>query len=595
MTSRLNRCLFLLALAALLVYGVRTISHPEAWSHLARGQAIWRHGLLPAPNGAWLYDLLIFFGWSLGGGALVTLVHVALAGFVFFVMGSHCARQYGCMAAAAGLLVSSLLLSFGFEVGPMLFSLLFPALFFVILDAWQENRRDMIMLVALQMLWTNIHPSFWLGPCMVWLTALRARYVDTANTDRMQTARRLASLGALLLAATLVNPWFVHLHIQLPRLWRHGPAPFFDDHISPIAEFAAHHLHAICAVSVVLPLLLNLTARRGKWPWLTAWAFLASCLGALVRLNWMPYLALLGLPFVSFGWQTLGRITEQRITSSFGKKTLGLLTRLTMLALVFITFCDVISNHYFVLTGSLSRRGLGVEQNATVHGALGVIDKKSFPANFFSMPQDGGFLNWRLPRQHRFSDHSIAYMRPGQVAMIEQALNGDSRAWDQATVDMDGALLHCTRPEVCRLIVRVTHDHAWQLVYFDGISAVLVRDKLAYTNLIHDSHWKEVSLAALEQAGSMCEAKLKTHLHPPIPVHLLGAGYLFALGAHPGRAVALFELVVQAAPRLSLGWYGMGLSFRQSRRKYHARTWLEKAHDMQPKKIADLEQRLMRP
>ncbi len=218
-----------LALFTLALFGVRTISHSDFWMTLASGRWIAAHGAphadpfsllranAPWMDPAWLYDLLVYRLWSLGGSTLVTLAHVAVVAAAFFLLIRAARKFGGWLAITAALLVAAWLMAPAFMVRARVFALIFPALFIFCLVRGGGRWWPWLLLVPAQVLWTNMYHTFRLGPVICLCFALqeflpwwRARKTPPKDGAAQPVAHvwiNLLLLAAVTLALTLVNPY----------------------------------------------------------------------------------------------------------------------------------------------------------------------------------------------------------------------------------------------------------------------------------------------------------------------------------------------------------------------------------------------------
>ena len=117
--------------------GIRTVSNPDLFTHIALGQASASAGdpiSYTMADQTWvdlnpLYNKTVAALWSMGGAPLITIVHVAVLLAAFILMFRFGKEWGGTLSQAFSLLICAWLLLPVFNPGPAAFALLFTALF----------------------------------------------------------------------------------------------------------------------------------------------------------------------------------------------------------------------------------------------------------------------------------------------------------------------------------------------------------------------------------------------------------------------------------------------------------------------------------
>jgi len=217
----------------------------------------------------WLYDMII--------GA----VHrwLGLNGVVFFtaiVIALTFASAFRILLTRGSLLQISLvllLLAMGaamihFLARPHVLSWLFTVIWFQLLDSAEvapENRRQLLWLPLLMLLWVNLHGGFLFGLALLglyWLAGVM-RYLQAGTEGRQAAAwvKQLSAVGALSFLATFANPYGYKLHAHI---YRYLSNRFLMNHID---EFRSPDFHGIaqeCFAVLLVITIVALATSRGK-------------------------------------------------------------------------------------------------------------------------------------------------------------------------------------------------------------------------------------------------------------------------------------------------------------------------------------------
>ena len=268
---------FLLPIAFLFgrMDGVQTLlSDCDTGWHIRTGDWMVANRVVPThdvfsfskPNGVWfawewLSDL-VFSGLNhVGGLRAVVLLSLLLLCVIFTLVFRLAARHANPLVAIVVTVLAVASSSVHWLARPHLFTLLFLALFFLLLERVREGRPRLagipyfVLLPAATVLWTNLHGGFIIGILMVAIYGAGDLLTVAFSADpamRRPAAKRAASwFGTALacLAASLVNPYGWRLHVHLFEYLRD---PYASQHISEFFTLSFHHPAAIFFEALLL-------------------------------------------------------------------------------------------------------------------------------------------------------------------------------------------------------------------------------------------------------------------------------------------------------------------------------------------------------
>lgn len=201
------------------VTGYREVFSPDLGFYLATGRDILAAGGIPRldtltwtradaayVNLWWLYQLGSHAAWSLGGTALVRVVHLALVGACLALAVVRARERTGRIPAAAAGLVLLFGLANTWEARPHVASWLFLSVTLWVLerDARGAASRGVWVLPAVSLVWINTHALFVLG-----FVVLGAHGLERLLDPERRREWRLYAVGAAMLAACLANPFLL--------------------------------------------------------------------------------------------------------------------------------------------------------------------------------------------------------------------------------------------------------------------------------------------------------------------------------------------------------------------------------------------------
>jgi hypothetical protein len=590
--KRIRHLLWPLSLAAVASFGLRTISTPEIWTRLALGRSIITRGLpLTDPlsfsaagqtwiDVQWLYDLLMYFTWNAGGAAGVIGIHTGAVIAACLLLLPLALRNGGGCAAGWALLLCGWMLGPVFQPSSAVFSLIFPAAFLLVLERPRPLWICIALLAPLQVLWTNIHPGFLLGPTIVLLAGLESRFQESAPAPH--APRPTLLLAATLVVATLLNPYGprLHLHVVSTMLFNPG-ANYISEWISPFSMFG-HPLYTVYPLRLALLVGAGaLILHKSRLPiTLTALAILAALLAVLRPTAHQALFAIAGFPVLALGLRALGESIHSRFSSiREPSRRWGGLGSMAGGGAAIATLFLVLSGAYTQRSGSLSRPGLGVEFDIFPEAAVSVLRHPDFPARTVNLWRDGGYLAWAYPDRKIFVDERYDLYGARFYQRIAADLTGQPEELDrfERLVQPDAFIINCCLPGATRSIPEWLTSGRWGLIYFDGTTAILVRLTQAHAGLLNNPELQAAGSQVLARASEEFAARMQGGSGVPFSPRLIGAATFLAEIKRHDEALSFYALLASGRPDVAAYWRGLGLCLIESGRLDEALTKLEEA------------------
>lgn len=202
----------------------------------------------------WLSDIIMAWLNSHGGLATVVVSSVVLVSVTFTLLYRLALRRANPVVAVVVTMVAAAASAIHWLARPHLFTLFFLVLFYRALENVRDGRTRfrgipyLVILPTATILWTNLHGGFFFGIVMVCaygagdllkmvLTADGGEAVEAGGRSRRYF---LSAAGCL--AASLINPYFYHLHVHVVQ---YVLDPFQAQHIVEFLTLNFHHPAAI--------------------------------------------------------------------------------------------------------------------------------------------------------------------------------------------------------------------------------------------------------------------------------------------------------------------------------------------------------------
>ena len=588
--------LVILGFVLIALAGIHTISNPEIFTHIALGQAgnastdplSYTLANQPWINLHPLYNQMAHGLWELGGAPLITLSHTAAVLAAFILMLRFGKAWGGALSQGLALLLCTWLLLPVFNPGPTAFFLLFSALFATLLYRVKNFTVLAASLLILQVLWTNIHPSFLFGPLLILVSAI-ANWKETQTRKSLVTplTNRLLTLSAAALLVTLINPNFINLH---RHILANASTLTGTEGLEWISLFSSGFPSGFISKLTIFALVLGaggLITLQKKLPIMITMLAVVGAFLTVRSIGALQSFALLALPFLILSFSAIGEYISRTMTTILKTKEEVLhlaLTVITLLLMV-VTAISITNNNALTNMGSASRFGLGLQNDAFPVAAAGILEREDFPERILNLAHDGGYLSTMNPERKIFCDTRTTLYGTEFYKTLDRALLGQAASWDAIWSDwnphaivMNGAWI-----ESGALVNRVVASRAWKMIYFDGATTLLVRDLPEYETLINDPSIQKHGISVLENARSEYIKKSGGFIKPGNSSRLIGAGALFLALNRADEAESIYSLLVENSPLMSTAWLGLGQSLILQRQITKGLDCMERAARISPR------------
>jgi tetratricopeptide (TPR) repeat protein len=403
--------------ASAFLLALTRIDDPDAFTHLALGRDLvqqrgfpahepFSFGSLDRPyyNSEWLFDVVFYLGYLLGGTAGVIVLKSAIIALVAWILWldsrpgdrSQADSSADRLVRSAALTAVVVMMHHRFVERPDIALMVFLAFTIYALNAWiRSGRRFIFWLPLVQILWANTHPSIIVGlvPFIAVLGGGVGLHVGArilARWWRLPEAtipswRRLGVVAAVLvgvLAASLLNPYRLD-PLTLP--FTLADQPWFRQEILELQP-----------------------PRPGAWPgpFVLTGLLLVSFVATVPQAPLIP--ALLALPFVRLGLSAVrfvfllelvgGPILARNLASLVARAAGRLGSRLVFgAAAAALAVMTVVTTAAGVgpLADARKAAGVGVNTRWVPEGALRYLDSRGVEGRLFNAFHFGGYIEWR--------------------------------------------------------------------------------------------------------------------------------------------------------------------------------------------------------
>jgi len=574
----------------------------DLWWHLKTGEITVRDRAVPRQdpysyatggsrwvNSGWLTQVGmhgVSKRFSFPGLIVAKALAIAVGVLVLIIV----CRERGASAAAwAAVIVCAVMAArFRFRVRPAALSGPLCALFLWLLDRHERRASKTIWLVpALMALWVNLHPGFPVGFIVMapfCLAALwRGRHFSAFI--KPTPVRTLTVVGALTVAATLINPFGYHPLIYPLRLT--STKAFMQD----IGEWTAPEFNRFYAPFWCY-LVAGFTCVAFTWRRLSlSDALLLTVFGSMAvgASRHVFYFAIVAVPVFAKHLTALCEQAAARVPKLGSARARKLAALVPAVAAVLLAIGFIRDEWNFPF-------GFELRKEFVPEKAIDFIDKHDLPNNVCNAYQWGGYLAWRcFPRRQIYIDGRCLVYGEEIYKEWKRAVHG-KEGWEDILRRRGVNTLLLTH----HVPLAILSSEEWRAVYWDDLSTVFVRTETAPQSFIErfacdlslpsnfDRNWSDEArrpqlTAALERkiAGDPDCVTARVRLarcrglsgDPEAAVKLMRAArdvlprdttvlnqlaYWQVKASHTQDAVSTYRELLRVCPGHAVGHYGLG-------------------------------------
>jgi hypothetical protein len=435
----LDRLLLVAVPLCILAFALHTLVAYDIWWQLKTGEWIITHGFpdtdpfsyafpdQPWIELRWLFTVAAYGLFRVGGVNLLIVGKAIVLLAAFWLMGWSRPRT------PRWLLVLALLLTLAaahsrFFVRPELITYLFLPLFLVCLFRYRQNGQVgwLMPLPLVQVIWTNSHTLFILGPVLVWLfvlgegvgLALRPRLQKRVTRGQLPVTsagwQRVGITAALVTLVCFLNPYGVQGVLFPFQLLReigqgHAFATLIDEFRSPWA-FAGFNLTFVSFSLLILLSGGSLALNWRRWPLSLGLIWLAFLYLAFLAIRNVPLFAFVaGITLIL----NLGDALEDGVIAAASHPLMAWSARLSAVIFTLVMIPLQLTNAYYRPTER--QFGLGVTNERFPIRAVSFIQEQNLPGPLLHNLGDGGYVLFALGEKSVFSDGRLEVYTPEQV------------------------------------------------------------------------------------------------------------------------------------------------------------------------------------
>ena len=483
------------------MHGLRTLlgDGDTGW-HIRAGEWIIANGKVPSVDffsysrpgepwfaWEWLADIVLAGLNAAGGLRAVALFGIVILAVTITLLFHLVRRKSNVVVAIMVTIVASAASSIHWLARPHLFTLLFLVLFYGALERVREGRTRiagipyLVLLPVVTVLWTNLHGGFIAGIVMVGAYGMGEllQLVFSERRPGRRDARRRAYeyllCAAACLAASLINPYFYHLHVHMAAYLRN---PWNGQHIMEFFSPSFHHPNALFLEAMLVLAAAAAYSASAKGRFIEPLLICVWAHGALLAARNIPIFMIVAAPPVAAlihewlmaapewrvaGWLRSAVARFNRLASETGETEAVGRWHLTSIAGVVVVAA--------LMWAPNPPKNFRAEFDPDRYPAA-AVDKLRHDreARIFTNDEWGDYLIWKLYPTHKvFIDGRSDFYGNAFEEKFADVLNV-KHGW-AATLDQFGVDTILMPPDA-PLSGALKESARWRVVYDDGIAVV---------------------------------------------------------------------------------------------------------------------------
>jgi hypothetical protein len=386
---------------------------------------------------------------------------------------------------------------------PVLFTILFTALIFFLLEDFREKKKKRILLlIPLMLLWCNLHGGFIIGITVIiaFMFGEGIKFYLKKSAYSKQEILLFYSASILAIGTSFINPtgwdsFFISMNIPFKYKIIHeniqeyfSPFVFYKSKVYPLP-------YEYVFLVFIFPVILFLRIKKIDLSHLLVlFIFLIPSISAR---RFMIYYVIIGAMILGKEFDILINSLLKRRLSAVGYQKI----------IAALTFVALLSSVVFFTGNIYGHEGFQFEvaNNYSVPvGAVNFIEKNNFSGNMFNDYGYGGYISWRLyPHKKTFIDtRALNISVRMEYGWIVNALGitdinknasgmSDDPLWKMlfSHYDINYVVLSVVNPisQIYPLIFELTESNDWVPVYSDQMSVIFVKKISCNNNIIKNS------------------------------------------------------------------------------------------------------------
>ena len=484
-------------IALTLIHSLGSINQ-DIGRHLKLGQIIWETKSVPQTNlfsftepdypfinHHWLSEVVFYFLFGIIGLKGLIIFKAAIVAASFWLIYKSADKKVGLWPFLISAPLGILVFLNRSDVRPEIFSYLFLAFFiFAILRAgFFGQYRWLYVLPFIQILWSNTHIYFVLGPVLLLVFLIDAAF----DKERKVALCKIFWIFLATSAATLLNPNFIKGALApFSILKDYGYTIVENQSIFFLKDYgamlAAINIFEISLIVLIIGFVVALKNGSKK----IVFEFLTGLVFSILAVKMIRNTGIYALVFTSVTALNLSAIKPAAV---FLKRPVRIIFYLALSAIFALLIINVLNNNIRKWMQEQEGGKFGLEIPAGATQGVEFVKQNDIGGPVFNNFDVGSFLIWKLyPEQRVFVDGRPEAYSVEFFENIYKPMQEDSRIWkyysEKYGINYIFFATSDITPWARQFLVNISQDKNWPLVYKDGSVAVFIKRIPANSALI---------------------------------------------------------------------------------------------------------------
>jgi len=499
----------------------RAIFDLDIWLHLKTGELILKNRIIPSHDifsftlkakpwvdHEWLFQVisyLVYSKWEAEGLIILQCCIILLSFWVLFLIGYRVIKSY--LEVALFIFVAAYASTSRFNIRPDMFSLFFFILYLYFLRFYID-KKIIWLLVPLQVIWTNFHGYFFLGPLLIllFITAEFLRRKIKSLPGQWETGfaltdianRRLKKIFLFILLACIINPAGLKgalYPFDIAKGLLLGRAQVFFRDIQELQStlLVGKHLTNFGYYKLIVIFCFSLIVINFKRVKLVDMLLVLFFLPFSFTLRNMAFFSFLCFTIIiSYLPQTISAISVNIRVETPLRKLLYLFRYGIAIALIVLfgqRINTILAQSYYDFDSKELKSPLfGIDYGRYPKKAVDFILDHSVSPNMLNDFNSGAYLIGRAyPERKVFIDGRTELYGPEFFKKYSDLMKGDVSVFDEI-IDkyrLETILLSTTSDFLYDIIKHIYRSPQWKLVFLDNSGIVFLKDSPSHQEIIN--------------------------------------------------------------------------------------------------------------
>lgn len=508
-------CLFLVFFLAA-IYSNIEINKFDIWFHLKAGELILENKAIPHSDvfsytryghkwidHEWLFQIIVFLfynNWGVAGIFLMQTMVVLLVFLIFVFIGNRL-KEYLVF------LIPLLLCLYVFRIRfmrPEIFSVLFLAVYLLIIDKFLHSKWYPFVLIPVQIIWTNMHGFFFIGPLLLFFLII-SDFIKTkfdlpwqwgsAHKLEDSSRRKLICVFLFLVLSCLVNPYFFEGAIYPLKVFfslsneSKVLFQYISELRSPIAIATSNTSNSFWSqyfIQYIILVILLLLSFFFNYKKINIFHVLIGLLFFIFSTVSVRNLAIFCFIAYFIFVENMKDVSSERQKAVSSKKQKVFYSVKWIAAIFILLFfvqdaLEFLSSRYYVFDKKMFKRHSGgFSALRYPEKAVDFILANNIKGNIYNEFNSGAYLIGRCyPQVKVFIDGRTEVYAKGAFEKYVKIQEGDMQLFDEQVkkYNITSAILNSALSEIPKEILNhLYNDPDWNLVYFDEFALVFLKD-----------------------------------------------------------------------------------------------------------------------